>query len=113
MGESLAVRAEILKLARLLRREPADLDYLTDVPAADIRALREGVTDVLFTAHGQVLARLPTGEAAAMGAHQVASGDLNPLHQPAAAPTSQRQGHRNQQQHNRSPPQRGVHGEQR
>ncbi|MFL5829503.1 MAG: hypothetical protein ACJ76X_06260 [Solirubrobacteraceae bacterium] len=61
MSESLAVRAEILKLARLLRREPADLEYLASVPAADIRALREEVTDVLFTAHGQALARLAAG----------------------------------------------------
>jgi hypothetical protein len=61
MSESLAIRAEILKLARLLRRQPDDLDYLTDVPADDIRALREQVTEVLFTAHGHALARLATG----------------------------------------------------
>jgi hypothetical protein len=61
MSEALAVRAEILKLARLLRREPDELAYLTEVPAGDIQQLREQVTDVLFTAHGQALARLAAG----------------------------------------------------
>jgi hypothetical protein len=61
MSESLAVRAEILKLARLLRRQPTDLEYLTEVPAADIRQIREQVTDVLWGAHGPALARLAAG----------------------------------------------------
>jgi hypothetical protein len=61
MSESLAVRAEILKLARLLRREPADLEYLAEVSAADIRQIREQVTDVLWGAHGHALARLAAG----------------------------------------------------
>jgi hypothetical protein len=60
MNDSLAARAEILKLARLLQRDPATLEYLQVVPPDDIRALREQVTDVLFTAHGQALARLAT-----------------------------------------------------
>jgi hypothetical protein len=50
--------AEILKLARVLRREPHALHYLRDVPASEIRALREQVTDRLFTAHGHALGRL-------------------------------------------------------
>jgi hypothetical protein len=54
----LETRAEILKLARLLRRDPADLDYLEQIPAQDIRALRELVTDVLFESGGGALARL-------------------------------------------------------
>jgi len=58
MSQALAVRAEIVKLARLLRRDPATLDYLEQVPADDVRLLREQVTDVLFTAHGQILERL-------------------------------------------------------
>jgi hypothetical protein len=61
MSQALAVRAEILKLARLLRRDPDELAYLTEVPAADIQQLRDQVTDVLFTAHGQALARLAAG----------------------------------------------------
>jgi hypothetical protein len=54
----LAVRAEILKLARLLRRSPEELAYLEEVPANDVRQLRDQVTDVLFTAQGPALARL-------------------------------------------------------
>ena len=58
MSESLQAKAEILKLARILGREPDTLDYLERVPAADVRALREQVTDMLFSAHSQVLSRL-------------------------------------------------------
>ena len=58
MSEALEARAEILKLARVLGREAGDLDYLEQIPSADIRALREQVTDVLFRAHGQALSRL-------------------------------------------------------
>ncbi len=52
------VRAEILKLARLLRREPDTLCYLEDVPAADLRVLRDQVTEVLFSANEAALGRL-------------------------------------------------------
>ncbi len=58
MSESLQARAEILKLARILGRDPDTLGYLERVPAADIRALREQVTDMLFSAHDQALSRL-------------------------------------------------------
>ena len=58
MSEGLDARAEIFKLARLLRRDPAALEYLEQVPSTDIRALREQVTDMLFTAHGHALSRL-------------------------------------------------------
>jgi hypothetical protein len=51
------VRAEIVKLARLLQREPAELEYLDQVPAEDIRELRELATERLFTAQGNTLAR--------------------------------------------------------
>ncbi len=47
-----------MKLARLLTRDPDSLSYLERVPPADIRALREQVTDMLFTAHSQTLSRL-------------------------------------------------------
>src|SRR5581483_3731092 len=58
MNNQLAVRAEILKLAQLLRREPEALGYLEQIPAQDLRRLREQVTDLLFTAQGPALARL-------------------------------------------------------
>ncbi len=58
MRSSLAVRAEILKLARLLRVEPEELQYLEQVDPDDVRKLREQITEVLFTAHGSALGRL-------------------------------------------------------
>lgn len=58
MSEALRSRAEVAKLARLLRRAPSELDYLSTVPSDDVAALREQVTDVLFDAHGQLLGRL-------------------------------------------------------
>ena len=74
MTDALEIRAEILKLARLLGRDPDSLSYLAQVPAADIGALREQVTDMLFTAHGHTLSRLavaskllPVGLAATIG----------------------------------------------
>jgi hypothetical protein len=53
-----AVQAEILKLARLLGRDPAQLVYLTQVPHDDLCTLREQVTESLFTQHEAVLRRL-------------------------------------------------------
>jgi hypothetical protein len=58
MSEALRSRAEVLRLARLLGRDPAKLEYLRVLPAADVARLREQATDVLFGAHGQVLGRL-------------------------------------------------------
>jgi hypothetical protein len=52
------VRAEVLKLARLLRRDPETLGYLELVPATDLQALRDQVTDVLFSANLSTLSRL-------------------------------------------------------
>lgn len=67
-------RAERLKLARLLGHEPDELHYLEDVESSDLRALREQVTEVLFSSQGQVLQRLasasrllPVGLVAQMG----------------------------------------------
>jgi hypothetical protein len=56
--QALRSRAEILKLARLLGRAPEELEYLEGVPIADLRQLREQVTDVLFGAQSTALARL-------------------------------------------------------
>ena len=58
MADELAVEAEILKLARLLQREPRRLAYLEEVPLNDLKALRARVTDTLFTDHEAVLRRL-------------------------------------------------------
>jgi hypothetical protein len=58
MRQALEVEAEILKLARLLGCEAERLSYLERVPAGDIRALREQVTEMLFTAHEGTLRRL-------------------------------------------------------
>jgi hypothetical protein len=57
-GPPLEVRAEILKLARLLGRDPGQLDYLEPVPASEIRELREQITEMLFSAHGPAFTRL-------------------------------------------------------
>ncbi len=60
MSETLEARAEILKLSRLLGREAEGFTYLDGMPSAEIRLLREQITDVLFTAHGPALSRLAT-----------------------------------------------------
>lgn len=74
MSEALEVRAEILKLARLLGREPAEFAYLGAVASEDLRALRDQVTETLFGSHAGVLNRLaqasrllPVGLVAQMG----------------------------------------------
>ena len=66
--------AEIMKLARLLGREPEQLAYLEAVPAGDLRTLREQITETLFAAHEAQLRRmaaasrlLPTGLVASLG----------------------------------------------
>lgn len=51
-------RAEVLKLARLLKTPAERLDFLEQVAADDIRALREQATDVLFDANLGVLQRM-------------------------------------------------------
>lgn len=58
MSEQFERRAEAMKLARLLGLLAEDLDYLHPVGAADLRALREQVTEVLFGSQGQALGRL-------------------------------------------------------
>ncbi len=57
-GRAFQPRPEILKLARLLQREPDSLSYLEALPVDDVRRLREQVTDVLFSAHHRTFARL-------------------------------------------------------
>ncbi len=58
MAEQRAVQAEILKLARLLQRDPESLSYLQQVPLEDLCDLRDRVTESLFTQHEPILRRL-------------------------------------------------------
>ncbi len=58
MADEPAIQAEILKLARLLQREPEQLAYLKQVPLNDLKTLRDQVTEALFTDHEAVLRRL-------------------------------------------------------
>ncbi len=75
MSEQLEVRAEILRLARLLGREAAEFEYLTEgVASHELRALRSQITDVLYDADTAVLGRiaactkiLPNGLTASIG----------------------------------------------
>lgn len=62
MSAAMATEAEILKLARLLDIEIDTIDYLGEVPAADLRVLRNHVTDLLFDSGGAIMDRL--GQAA-------------------------------------------------
>ena len=69
-------RAEVIKLARLLRRDPEQLSYLERLPSEDVERLREQVTDMLFDAHDATLQRLaaasrllPVGLVAMIGEH--------------------------------------------
>lgn len=48
-------RAEILKLARLVDRDPDQLSYLVAMPPRDLRVLREQITEKLFTAQERTL----------------------------------------------------------
>lgn len=50
--------AEVRKLARVLGVGAERLEYLSDVPAADLRELRERATTVLFDAHLGALERM-------------------------------------------------------
>lgn len=58
MSTTLETAAEVLKLGRLLGLPEGELDYLEDVPPAELRALREKVTDSLFDTGAATLARL-------------------------------------------------------
>jgi len=58
MSARLETSAESLKLARLLGVPDSDLHYLADVPAEELRALRERVTESFFDAGAQTLTRV-------------------------------------------------------
>jgi hypothetical protein len=58
VSRATAARAEVLKLARLLGREADSLGYLLEADPAELRELRDQITEVLFDAHSQALGRL-------------------------------------------------------
>lgn len=58
MSETVESRAEIARLARLLRREVDELDYLAEIPSEQLHRLREQVTAVLFDPRSGTLGRL-------------------------------------------------------
>jgi hypothetical protein len=57
-AERLQGHAEVMKLARMLGREPDELAYLERLAPDDVRALRDSVTETLYDAHGGTLGRL-------------------------------------------------------
>jgi hypothetical protein len=57
-ADALQARAEILKLARMLERDPDQLAYLEQLSLEDLRSLRERLTEYLFNAHSSTLNRL-------------------------------------------------------
>jgi hypothetical protein len=57
-ADSLQAHSEVVKLARLLGREPEQVKYLERLTLQDLRELRERVTETLYDAHGASLRRL-------------------------------------------------------
>jgi hypothetical protein len=57
-ADALQARAEILKLARILERDPDQLAYLEVLSLEDLRSLRDRITEYLWSAHGGTLNRL-------------------------------------------------------
>jgi hypothetical protein len=57
-AERTQAHAEVLKLARMLQRQPDQLAYLEQLPLQTLRELRERITEVLWTAHDGALNRL-------------------------------------------------------
>jgi hypothetical protein len=73
-ADALQARAEVLKLARLLQREPETFVYLERLGLDDLRALHERVLEALFDDHSGSLHRLaaasrllPAGVSASIG----------------------------------------------
>jgi hypothetical protein len=58
MSERLEVRAELLKLSRLLGVGEGELDYLEGIPSAELRQLRESATERLFDGGAKMLGRV-------------------------------------------------------
>lgn len=74
-ADLLQTRAEVLMLARLLDRDPGQLAYLEPLPAGEVRALRDAITEALHRGDGSLhkLAAasrlLPAGLTATIGQH--------------------------------------------
>jgi hypothetical protein len=73
-AEALQAQGEVMKVARLLQREPESLDYLASLDVEELRELRERLTETVFDAHTGSLRRLaaasrllPVGLSASMG----------------------------------------------
>ena len=73
-AKTLQAHTEVMKVARLLQREPDSLDYLESLGVEDLRELRERLTETVFDAHTGSLRRLaaasrllPVGLSASMG----------------------------------------------
>jgi hypothetical protein len=49
-ADLLQAHAEVMKLARILGREPEELAYLERLPPEDLRLLRDGITQTLYDA---------------------------------------------------------------
>jgi hypothetical protein len=81
MSEALENRAEILKLARLLGADAGELSFLQAVPASEVRAFREQLTDALFDGDRGLLGRLAAGSKLLPGniAAVIAQKALGPL----------------------------------
>ena len=58
MSETLEVRAELLKLSRLLGVGEGELDYLEGIPSAELRQFRESATERLFDDGAKMLGRV-------------------------------------------------------
>ena len=76
MSSAHATRAELMKLARLLDTEADQIEYLTEVDVAQLRGLREQITEVVYDSGSSALGRLagasrllPTGVIAAIAEH--------------------------------------------
>jgi hypothetical protein len=52
------VRSDVLKLARILERDPDQLAYLEQLSPDDLRQLRERVTEALWSDHNRALGRV-------------------------------------------------------
>jgi hypothetical protein len=57
-AEALQAQGEVMKVARLLQREPESLDYLASLDVTELRELRERLTETVFDAHTGSLRRL-------------------------------------------------------
>jgi hypothetical protein len=58
LSERLEVRAELLKLSRLIGVDEGELDYLEGIPSAELRQFRESATQRLFDDGARMLGRV-------------------------------------------------------